>query len=64
MTADPVTGSATLFRNARLLDPASGRDAPGSLLIVDGKIAALGADEAPQAPLTGESIHAEDGRTG
>jgi dihydroorotase len=42
-----VTGSATLFRNARLLDPASGRDAPGSLLVVDGRIAALDAGEAP-----------------
>jgi dihydroorotase len=43
-----VTSSATLFRNARLLDPASGRDAPGSLLVVDGKIAALDANEAPK----------------
>ena len=30
-----------LFRNARLLDPQSGLDRKGSLLIVDGKIAAL-----------------------
>jgi dihydroorotase len=37
-----------LFRNARLLDPASGRDAPGSLLVVDGKIASLDADAAPK----------------
>jgi dihydroorotase len=43
-----VTGIATLFRNARLLDPASGRDAPGSLLVVDGTIAALDAGEAPK----------------
>jgi dihydroorotase len=47
VTVDSVTGSATLFRNARLLDPASGRDAPGSLLVVDGRIAALDASEAP-----------------
>ncbi|HEX3500012.1 MAG TPA: dihydroorotase, partial [Stellaceae bacterium] len=43
-----MTETATLFRNARLLDPASGRDAPGSLLVVDGKIAAL--DAAPTPP--------------
>ncbi len=43
-----MTGSATLFRNARLLDPASGRDAPGSLLVVDGRIAALDAGDAPK----------------
>jgi dihydroorotase len=43
-----VTGTATLFRNARLLDPASGRDAPGSLLVVDGLIASLDADTAPK----------------
>jgi dihydroorotase len=48
MIADPVTGSATLFRNARLLDPAGGRDAPGSVLVVDGKIAALDTNEAPK----------------
>ncbi len=32
---------ATLFRNARLLDPASGLDQPGDLLVVDGRVAAL-----------------------
>jgi dihydroorotase len=48
MIANPVTGSATLFRNARLLDPASGRDASGSLLVVAGKIAALDTNEAPK----------------
>jgi dihydroorotase len=47
VTGDTVTGAATLFRNARLLDPASGRDAPGSLLVFDGKIAALDTNEAP-----------------
>lgn len=31
-----------LFRNARLLDPASGLDQPGDLLVEDGRIAALG----------------------
>ena len=32
----------TLFRNARLLDPAAGLDQPGELLVEDGRIAALG----------------------
>ncbi len=32
------------FINARLLDPASGLDAPGTLVVVDGKIAAVGRD--------------------
>jgi dihydroorotase len=32
----------TLFRNARLLDPASGLDQAGDLLVEDGRIAALG----------------------
>jgi dihydroorotase len=38
-----VSGSAILFRSARLLDPASRRDEIGDLLIRDGRIAALGA---------------------
>ncbi|MFL1460905.1 dihydroorotase [Roseococcus sp. DSY-14] len=33
--------SALLITNARLLDPASGLDAPGALLVQDGRIAAL-----------------------
>jgi dihydroorotase len=32
----------SLFRNARLLDPATGLDRPGDLLVEDGRIAALG----------------------
>ncbi|HEX6102493.1 MAG TPA: dihydroorotase [Alphaproteobacteria bacterium] len=32
-----------LFSGARLIDPAGGRDAPGDLLVVDGRIAAIGA---------------------
>src|SRR5262249_49299570 len=32
----------TLFRNARLLDPATGLDQKGDLLVVDGKVAAVG----------------------
>ena len=34
----------TLFKNARLLDPATGLDAKGNLLVADGRIAALGPD--------------------
>jgi dihydroorotase len=40
--------SATLFRNARLLDPASGRDETGAILAVDGLISALDAGDAPK----------------
>ncbi len=36
-----------LFRHARLVDPASRRDAPGHLLVVDGRIAAIGAESDP-----------------
>jgi dihydroorotase len=44
----PVT--PTLFRDARLLDPASGLDETGDLLTVDGKIEAIGARAASEAP--------------
>jgi dihydroorotase len=37
-----VSSGATLFRNARLLDPASGRDEIGEILVRDGVVAALG----------------------
>ena len=33
---------ATAFLNARLIDPASGKDEPGGLLVRDGEIADLG----------------------
>lgn len=36
----------TLFTNARLINPATGEDALGSLLVADGKIVALGAEVA------------------
>ena len=42
----------TLFRNARLLDPATGLDQKGNLLVADGKIAALG----PRAEASGAVI--------
>ena len=35
---------ATVYTNARLVDPASGLDAPGSLAVKDGRITALGKD--------------------
>jgi dihydroorotase len=37
-----VSGNRLLIRGARLIDPESGRDAPGDLLVEDGRIAALG----------------------
>jgi dihydroorotase len=47
------TGSdaeATVFINARLIDPASGRDEPGGLLVRDGAIADLGGHLRRNAP--------------
>ena len=47
------TGSdaeATVFINARLIDPASGRDEPGGLLLRDGAIADLGGHLRRNAP--------------
>ena len=43
-------GSATVFINARLVDPASNRDAPGGLLVKDGLIADLGPHLRRNAP--------------
>src|SRR5712692_10243355 len=40
--AEIVTGVRRLYRNARLLDPESGLDAPGDLLLEDDRIAAVG----------------------
>lgn len=40
--------SRTLYTNARLMDPASGLDRHGSLLVRDGRIADLGNDLSPQ----------------
>jgi dihydroorotase len=42
--------AATAFLNARLVDPASGRDEPGGLLVADGVIADLGAHLRRNAP--------------
>jgi dihydroorotase len=45
------------IRNARVVDPASGRDAPGSIYVADGRIAAL--DRAPDGFRADESIDAQ-----
>lgn len=47
--AAPAT-EATAFINARLIDPASGRDEPGGLLVKDGLIADLGGHLRRNAP--------------
>jgi dihydroorotase len=39
-----MSGLRRLFRNARLIDPESGRDAIGDLIVVDDRIAAIGAN--------------------
>jgi dihydroorotase len=43
-------GTATVFINARLVDPASNRDEPGGLLVKDGMIADLGGHLRRNAP--------------
>jgi dihydroorotase len=43
-------GKATVFINARLVDPASNRDEPGGLLVKDGLIADLGSHLRRNAP--------------
>jgi dihydroorotase len=45
-----ATEQATAFLNARLIDPASGRDEPGGLLVRDGEIADLGGHLRRNAP--------------
>lgn len=46
----PVRTEPTVFINARIMDPASNRDEPGGLLVVDGLIADLGAHLRRNAP--------------
>src|SRR5690606_23809122 len=43
-------GKPTVFINARLIDPASGRDEPGGVLVADGKIVDLGSHLRRNAP--------------
>ncbi len=49
-------GKPTVFINARLIDPASGRDEPGGILVVDGKIADIGSHLRRNAPEGAEVI--------
>ena len=53
-TAQPAGG--TVFINARLIDPASGLDAPGGLLVCDGVIADFGSHLRRNAPPETEVI--------
>jgi dihydroorotase len=50
------TGSATVFINARLVDPASNRDEPGGLLVRGGVIADLGSHLRRNAPENAEVV--------
>ena len=54
--AEPAADHPTVLINARLIDPASGRDEPGGLLIRDGKIADLGPHLRRNAPDGAEVI--------
>jgi dihydroorotase len=47
---DPGPTEATAFLNARLIDPASGKDEPGGLLVKDGVITDLGGQLRRNAP--------------
>lgn len=49
-----------LIRGARLLDPASGLDQPGALLVRDGLIAAIAAGAGPDAPDDATVIDADE----
>jgi dihydroorotase len=49
-TPVPATGQPIAFINARLLDPASGRDEPGGLVVAEGRIADLGSHLRRNAP--------------
>jgi dihydroorotase len=54
--------TATLFRNARILDPSRTLDEAGSLLVVDGRIAAVGAAAHNQGAPEGAEIVECSGR--
>ena len=47
-----------LIKGARIIDPASGRDAAGDLLVEDGRLAALDAAASAQAAQAGQTIDA------
>ena len=48
--SDPAADEPTAFLNARLMDPASGKDEPGGLLVKDGIIADMGPHLRRNAP--------------
>ncbi|HEV2544608.1 MAG TPA: dihydroorotase [Methylobacterium sp.] len=48
--------SALVFSNAQLLDPATGREGPGAVLVRDGRIADVAWDGAPGAPEDAQNI--------
>jgi dihydroorotase len=48
--AGAEAGTSTVFINARIIDPASGRDEPGGVLVTDGVIADLGGHLRRNAP--------------
>jgi dihydroorotase len=51
--------NSLLITNGRLIDPASGLDAAGGLLILDNKIAAVGKEASAKAPLEIETFDAK-----
>lgn len=53
-----MPGLRRLFRNARLLDPESGRDGIGDVIVVDDRIAAIGANISAQD--LGPDVEVED----
>lgn len=57
------TETPVLFTNVRLLDPLSGLDGRGYLLVAEGRIAALGEGEAPTGllPADGQEIDGQGG---
>ncbi len=50
MTTRPASASDTVYINARLIDPASGLDEPGGLLVSEGLIADMGGHLRRNAP--------------
>src|SRR3984957_7839291 len=58
-TAAPRPPAELLLRGARVLDPASGIDAPHDVLVRGGEIAELGAPGSLAAPAGAETIEAE-----
>lgn len=55
-----MTGRQCLFVGARVLDPASGLDMIGDLLVADGRVAAIGATAMPRAEPDALIFDAED----